>query len=257
MPAAVSRRASRNAGTSSTPSYPAPGTCRRTARSAATSAITWPRSVESLRLTSWIRAPRRAATAISPRPASMVRSTIRLGQAARTGQHETDRGRIERSTVGVLLQHGHHLDAVHRLRPGRVNIQHARQQPVRPAHRADRLPQAIIIGDGRGQPREHPRCGRQAVLRQPGPLPLVSDRPRAPATTVSGAPRPGSLTHVTGMQAPTLPDPRTGPAPRHKQRPAASRHFPGGCPRHQGSGTYSHRAAAGTCPDPQHSPAAP
>ncbi len=47
---------------------------RRTACSAATSAITWPRSVESLRLTSWMRVPRRPATVIRPRAARVVSS---------------------------------------------------------------------------------------------------------------------------------------------------------------------------------------
>ena len=75
MSPAVSRPASRNAGTSSTPSKPRPSACRRAACSAATSAITCPRSVESLRLTSWIRAPRCPATAISPSAACLVRST--------------------------------------------------------------------------------------------------------------------------------------------------------------------------------------
>jgi hypothetical protein len=50
MSAAVSRPASRNAGTSSTPSKPLPSPCRRTTCSAGASAITWPRSVKSLRL---------------------------------------------------------------------------------------------------------------------------------------------------------------------------------------------------------------
>ena len=69
MPPAVTRPASRKAGASSTPSTSRPETSRWTERSAATSAITWPRRVESLRLTSWIRAPRRPAAATSPRAA--------------------------------------------------------------------------------------------------------------------------------------------------------------------------------------------
>jgi hypothetical protein len=93
----------------------------------------------------------------------------RPSQAARIGQHETDRGRTERGLVGVLLQDGHDLDAVHRLRPGRVIIQHAQQQPVRGTHRADRLPEGIIIRESPGQLGEHLRCGRQAVPRQSGP----------------------------------------------------------------------------------------
>ena len=75
MSPAVTRPASRKAGTSSTPSKPRPKTEWRTACSAATSAMTWPRRVESLRLISWTLTPARSATAINPRAARWFIST--------------------------------------------------------------------------------------------------------------------------------------------------------------------------------------
>jgi hypothetical protein len=73
-----------------------------------------------------------------------------LGQATRIAQHETDRGRVERGVAGALVQNRHHLDAMHRLRPGRVIVKHSQQQSVRGTHLADRLPEAIIVRDGVG-----------------------------------------------------------------------------------------------------------
>ena len=57
MSPAVNRPASKYAGINSIPSNPLPVTRRRAASSARISAITWPRSVESLRLTTCTGAP--------------------------------------------------------------------------------------------------------------------------------------------------------------------------------------------------------
>ena len=132
---------------------------RRTACSAATSASTWPRSVESLRLISSIRVPRRRATAIRPRAARVVQlDRGRLAQAARVGQDEAGRGRAaERSLIGVLVQGGHDLDAVHGLRPGRVVVQHAEQQAVRGPHGADRRAERRAVRRGQRVARRIPR----------------------------------------------------------------------------------------------------
>ena len=162
MSAAVSRPASRKAGTSSTPSNPLPSTSRRTACSAC-------------HLRHHVAAQRRVAAAdqLDPRAASLRNGDqaasgerVQLGrgllvEAARVGQDETGRGRTaERGLVGVLLQDGHDLDAVHRLRPGRVIVEHAQQQPVRGTHRANRRPEGIVV-----------RAGRSVVRRTPRPRP--------------------------------------------------------------------------------------
>ena len=137
-----------------------------------TSAITWPRSVESLRLISSIGAPRRLATAIRPRAARVVSSAAagspRLREFVST-KHV--RGRTaERGLVGVLLQDGHDLDAVHRLRAGRVIVQDTEHAAVRRSHRADRRPKRLVVRAGLGQPGEHLGRGRQAVAHQSDPF---------------------------------------------------------------------------------------
>src|SRR5215470_14330912 len=74
MPLAVTLPASMNAGTNSTASGSAPAVCRLTHESAATSASTCPRNVESLRLTSSTRAPSRPAVSTRQRAALSVSS---------------------------------------------------------------------------------------------------------------------------------------------------------------------------------------
>ena len=72
---AVNRPASRNAGISSTPSNPRPRTSRRTASSAATSAMTCPRRVESLRLITSTGASRRRLSSNTVRPTRVLSAT--------------------------------------------------------------------------------------------------------------------------------------------------------------------------------------
>ncbi len=73
----------------------------------------------------------------------------RFVEAAGVGQHEAGAGRaVQRGPVGLLVQHGHDLHVVHRLRSGRVVVQDAQPQPVRGAHRADRLPEGTVVRKG-------------------------------------------------------------------------------------------------------------
>ncbi len=83
MSPAVSRPASRNAGASSTPSYPRPVVAFCTACSARTSAITCPRRVESLRLISCTRPGQASPGEASPdAAASSPRATRSLSRTA-------------------------------------------------------------------------------------------------------------------------------------------------------------------------------
>ncbi len=138
---------------------------------------------------------------------------IRLSQAARIGQHETDRGRIERSSVGILARSPPGRRAPPATRSGHHP---ARPAPARPpqASRGSTRPQAIIIGDSRGQPREHPRCGRQAVPRQPGPLP--SARAQIPSTVLPPPDMPDRVSWPAAVPAPTSPC--AGEHPHQAQR---------------------------------------
>ena len=93
-----------------------------------------------------------------------------LLQAAGVGQDEAGRSKAsQRGAVRLLLQDGHHLNAAHRLRPGRVIVEHA-QQAVRGPHRADGGPQALVVGPGFRKPSQHLGCGGQAVAQSMPPF---------------------------------------------------------------------------------------
>jgi hypothetical protein len=73
--------------------------------------------------------------------------------AAGVGEDEAGRGRAgQRGAVRLLLKDGHHLDAVHRLRPRGVVVEHAEEQAVRGPHRADGGAQALVVRPGSGKP---------------------------------------------------------------------------------------------------------
>ncbi len=75
----------------------------------------------------------------------------RLVEAARVGQDEAGRGRTaERGLVDVLLEDGHDLDVVHRLRSGRVVVEYGQEEAVRDSGRANRLPEGIVVREGPG-----------------------------------------------------------------------------------------------------------
>ena len=94
----------------------------------------------------------------------------RLLHAAGVGQDEAGRGRAgQRGAVRLLLQDGHQLDAVHRLRPGWVIIEHAQQQAVRGPHRADGSAQAVVVGPGFRNPSQHLGGGGQTVAQSTPP----------------------------------------------------------------------------------------
>lgn len=108
--------------------------------------------MESLR--GHVMDPRAASSGNGQQAASGLHIQLdrsRLVEAARVGQDEAGRSRAaESGLVGVLLQDGHDLDVVHRLRPGRVVVQYAKQQAVRDSHRANRVPEAIVVRAGLG-----------------------------------------------------------------------------------------------------------
>ena len=129
--------------------------------------MTWPRRVESLRLTTSIGTSSRSASSNSIRPMRVVSSTAsasgRLRVLVRMKQVEPADAETGRDLV--RLDHGDHVDAVDRLRSRGVVVQ-------------DRDPSARV-GQGAADPppgvRLHPRWGRFAVgsarvidVRRPG-----------------------------------------------------------------------------------------
>jgi hypothetical protein len=113
----VNLPASKYAGASNTPSKPRPVASRRTASSARTSAMTCPRRVESLRLTTSIGASRRVARSNSIRPIRVFSSTAsasgRLRVLVRMKQVEPASERPAASSPGST--NGDHIDTVDRL----------------------------------------------------------------------------------------------------------------------------------------------
>ena len=57
---------------------------------------------------------------------------------------------VEGRLVSLMLEDSHDLDAVHRLRPGRVVVEHTEQESVRGSDGANRRPEGRIIRPGLG-----------------------------------------------------------------------------------------------------------
>ena len=152
MSPAVKRPASKKQGISSTPSNPAPVTRRRAASMAAISATTWPRSVESLRLTTSIG---RAETLAEGEQAGGYSGVQFDGgvfrQAAGVGQDEAGGPRFGQ-TGGVLVgfENGDDGDVVHGLRAGGVVVEHGDTAAGGGVSGPDPLARPRFVPHGRG-----------------------------------------------------------------------------------------------------------
>ena len=168
-------------GTSSTPSNPVPVTRRRAASMACISARTWPRRVESLRLTTSTGAPR-VCPRVNRLPATLVVSSTRrvFGQAAGVGQHKAG-GAGFGKTRGEFGCGAAHPPCRAR-RPGRAGVPTApRSAGCRRRGRASRRCRANRCCSTRAQVSPHsssPQRAARAIRRSPGGSTPNSSRSR-------------------------------------------------------------------------------